>query len=277
MTTVAMPRRQSPPEPVLLSQSERRHLITWYAAGALVAFAIPLVAADLLELHHDLFLLVYFTIGGTFLASFAAHSRLDWWEWLRARMWWSVGTGALVAFLIVRKVLSEASMPHPSGGFFWFEIAWRGVLYGTMDALLLFVFPATVAYLLLRSSDGRRRLRFAGLTLLLSMGITATYHLGYPQFRGADLVQPEIGAVVAWVPTAVTGNPLGALIVHDSYHVAANVHTYRSEIYLPPDLEGYAERGSGTAGLALAAGWIAVTGALIYATRRRLFAPAEKG
>lgn len=275
MTALAI-RATASSDLIVPTPTARRYVMRWYFTGALVAFAIPLIAANLLELHHDLFLLVYFTIAGTYLASFAAHSRIDWRGWLRTRMWWSLGAGALVAFAIVRKVVSEASMPHPSGGFFWFELAWRGVLYGAMDALLLFVFPATVAYLLLRDSGPRRRLRFAGLTLLLSMGITATYHLGYPQFRGADLVQPEIGAVVAWVPTALTGNPIGAVIVHDSYHVAANVHTYRSEIYLPPDLDGYAERGSGTAGPALAVAWIVAAGAVVYAARRRLFAPAEQ-
>jgi hypothetical protein len=276
MATAAISRRPLRPLHGTLPRSGRHQLARWYMAGAVVAFAIPFIVVDLLELHHDLFLLVYFTVAGGFLASFAAHSGLDWRGWLRTRMWWSIGAGMVVAFAIVRKVLSDASMPHPSGAFFWFEVVWRGVLYGTMDALLLFVFPATVAYLLLRHSDRRRRLRFAGLALLLSMGITATYHLGYPQFRGTDLAQPEIGAVVAWVPTALTGNPIGAVIVHDSYHVAANVQTYRSEIYLPPDLEGYAERGSGTAGLAIAALWIVAAATVTYLERRRLFRSAER-
>lgn len=271
MTSIAMPRPASPPLHAALSRTERRDVAKWYLAGAAMAFAVPLLVVDALELHHDLFLLVYFTVAGTFLASFASHSGIDWRGWLRTRPWWSVAAGAAVAVAIVRKVLSEASMPHPSGSFFWFELAWRGVAYGTMDALLLFVFPACVAYLLLRDDGRRRRLRFAGLTLLLSLAITATYHLGYPQFRGTDLVQPEIGAVIAWVPTALTGNPIGALVVHDSYHVAANVHTYRSAVYLPPDLDGYAERGGGSAGVALAGLWIALAGTAIYVERRRLF------
>jgi len=276
MTSVAMPRVAAPPAHATMSGSALHSIGRWFGAGAVLAFLIPLVGADLLEMHHDLYLLVYFTIAGTFLASFAAHEQIDWRGWLRTRMWWSLGTGALVAFAIVRRVLSEPAMDHPSGVFFWFELLWRGVLYGTMDALLLFVFPASVAYLLLRDSHRRRRLRFAGLTLLLSLGITATYHLGYPQFRGGDLVQPEIGAVVAWVPTALTGNPIGAVVVHDAYHVAANVHTYRSEIYLPPDLDGYAERGSGTTGPVLAGLWILGAGTVVYAQRRRLFPSTQR-
>jgi phytoene/squalene synthetase len=48
------------------------------------------------------------------------------------------------------------------------------------------------------------------------------------------------------------------------------VHTYRSPIYLPPDLDGYAERGSGVAGLALAALWIIVAGTVIFTEQARL-------
>ena len=271
MVSVAAFRSVSPPVHDTLPRAGRRAVTEWFATGTVLAFLVPLVGADLLELHHDLYLLVYFTLMGTFLASFAAHQDIDWRGWLRTNLWWGVGPGAVVAFTIVRRVLSDPSMDRPSGAFFWFETAWRGVGYGVMDALLLFVFPATVAYLLLRDGEHRRRLRFGALTLLLSFGITAAYHVGYPQFRGGDLVQPEIGALVANVPTVLTGNPIGSLVVHASYHVAANVHTYRSEIYLPPDLDGYAERGSGTAGLAIAAAWLLVAGSVIYLGRRRLF------
>ena len=101
--------------------------------------------------------------------------------------------------------------------------------------------------------------------------IRANLLRGYPQFRGTDLAQPMIGAAIATVPAALTGNPLGAIVVHDAFHVAANAHTYRSATFLPPDLAGYAERGGGTAGLALAALWVVVAGTLVYVERRRLF------
>jgi len=276
MASVAMPRPALPPRHAPLSRTDRHQLTEWYLGWALIVFAVPLIGTGLLELHHDLYLLVYFSVVGTFLASFAAHTHLDWRGWLRTRLWWSVAAGAVVGFAIVRNVMGDASMPHPSGGFYWFELAWRGLLYGTVDALSLFVFPATVAYLLLRDGDRRRRLRFAGLSLVLTMGITAAYHLGYQQFRGRDLVQPEIGAVIATIPTALTGNPIGAIVAHSIYHVGANVHTYGSAIYLPPDLAGYAERGSGTTGLALAALWILIASILVYAERRRLFPTTER-
>ena len=276
MASVALPRSVAPPLHPTLSTTARHHLMEWYLAWALIVFAVPLIGAGLFELHHDLYLLIYFTVVGTFLASFVAHTRLDWRGWLRTRLWWSIAAGAVVGLAIVRNVFSETSMAHPSGSFYWFELAWRGVLYGTVDALSLFVFPATVAYLLLRDSDRRRRLRFAGWTLVLTMGITAAYHLGYPQFRGGDLVQPEIGAMIATIPTALTGNPVGAVVAHAGYHVGANVHTYSSAVYLPPDLTDYAERGGGIAGLVLAALWIVIAASVIYRERRRLFPDGER-
>lgn len=74
-----------------------------------------------------------------------------------------------------------------------------------------------------------------------------------------------------WQAGRLTGNPVGAVVVHDSYHVAANVHTYRSPIYLPADLDGSAERGGGSSGLALAGIWIVLAGTVVYDERRRLF------
>ena len=56
----------------------------------------------------------------------------------------------------------------------------------------------------------------------------------------------------------------------------ATSRPHGSAIYLPPDLNGYAERGSGTAGPALAALWIVIAGTVIYGERRRLFPASER-
>ncbi|HLF41474.1 MAG TPA: hypothetical protein VI854_08375 [Acidimicrobiia bacterium] len=127
MASVVVP-SALPPLHATLSRTERHHLTEWYVAWALFAFAVPLIGAGVLELHHDLYLLIYFTVAGTFLASFVAHARLDWRGWLRAQLWWSVAAGAVVGFAIVRNVMDEASMARPSGSFYRFELLWRGLL-----------------------------------------------------------------------------------------------------------------------------------------------------
>jgi hypothetical protein len=253
-------------------------VVLWFGGGAVLAFVVSFVGADLLELHHDLYLLIYFTIVGTFLATFFAHASRDLIPMFRTNLVWSVGVGAIVVFALMRTVLNDPSTTHPSGLFYGFELAWRGFAYGTVDALALFVFPAAVAYLLMTGdrTGTTRKLAFAGLTLVLSFGITATYHLGYAQFRGGDLVKPEIGAVFANVPAMLTGNPAAAMLAHDVFHFTANTHAYHSGVFLPPDLTGYAERGGGTAGLGPAAAWIAAAGGLMWWQRRRLFPPADQ-
>jgi hypothetical protein len=149
------------------------------------------------------------------------------------------------------------------------------VVYGTVDALTLFVFPAAAAYLLMR---GNRRTRarkagFAGLALLLSMLVTATYHLGYPEYRGELMRYPQIGAVVANVPTALTGNPVGAVVAHATMHVGAVVHQRDGgqAHMLPPKVTAeYPSHGSSDLAAALAAGWLAgAAGALILLVRRQ--------
>ena len=246
--------------------------LRWFAAGSILMFAVSFIGADLIAAHHDLYYLVYFTVALTFLASFVAHMHLNWRSLLRRNLGWSLGLGAVMAFALIRNVLGDASTLHPSGVYYAFELVWRGVIYGAVDALVLFVFPALVASMIVGEWKGmRRKLAFAGLTLVLSFGITAAYHLGYPQFRGSDLVKPEVGALIANVPAALTGNPAGALLAHDAYHVGANLHTYRSGIYLPPRLDGYAEQGRGPLGWGIAAAWLTAAGAVLWTQRQRLF------
>jgi len=122
----------------------------------------------------------------------------------------------------------------------------------------------------------KRKLSFASLTVGLSLMISAIYHLGYAQFRGGELIKPEIGAAFGNMAAVFTGNPVGALLAHTAYHVTSNVHTYRSGTFLPPDLDGYAERAGGGIGFAIAVAWMAFAAGLVWWQRRRLFPSRER-
>jgi hypothetical protein len=63
---------------------------------------------------------------------------------------------------------------------------------------------------------------------------TAVYHLGYSDFRGEKLRKPLAGDVIWSVPTLVTLSPLGSPIAHAGLHVAAVVHSYETDVFLPP-------------------------------------------
>jgi hypothetical protein len=82
-----------------------------------------------------------------------------------------------------------------------------------------------------------RRAAFAVVSLALVLVITAVYHLGYEQFREDGVGGPEIGNTIISVPAILTANPLGSLIAHASMHVAADVHAYETDTFLPPKVE----------------------------------------
>jgi len=189
-------------------------------------------------------------------------------------LWQSVLIGALAGTALAFGIFQQTAAPHAEGWRFGFEIAWRGMVYGTVDALTLFVFPAAVAFLLMRGDRRtlRRKAGFAGLALVMSMFVTATYHLGYTEFRDQTIRYPEIGAVMANIPTALTGNPVGAVVTHTTMHVSAVIHQRDggAQHMLPPRSTGdYPNHGSSDVAAGLAAGWLLVTGGVLTALARR--------
>ncbi|HEX3331898.1 MAG TPA: hypothetical protein VHS27_18385 [Gaiellales bacterium] len=209
----------------------------WFVFGNVVAFAIPYLGVSVLDLQHDVFYALYFA---TVLALLGGYARVEYVD-LRAmftRDWiWSVAIGAVIAVAIARNVLANSdATPRPHGGYFVFEVLWRGVGYGVIDALLLTAFPCAIAYALLHEhvSGLRAHLRFIALGLPLIMVITATYHLGYPQIRQDGIGRPETGNTLISVPTLLTANPIGSIGAHITMHITAVTHAYQTRDYLPP-------------------------------------------
>lgn len=210
--------------------------LRWFAAAAVVGFAVPLIGSSILGLQHDLYLAVYFVAVGALAWAYARSTRLD----VRAvvtRNWkLGVALGVVVGILLVRNVLSEHATPHPSGAYFWFELLWRGGVYGAVDALLLTVLPCLVVY---RSLGGPlrswlRRLEYVGASLALVVTLTAVYHLGYTQYRQDGVRAPETGNVIISLPMLLSANPIGSVADHMAMHISAVTHEYNTEVRLPP-------------------------------------------
>jgi hypothetical protein len=223
--------------PVLRVASERVRHLGWFGLVCAVAFLVPYLGISVLELQHDLFYLAYFVIALALLGAYVRVEQVPVAEVFRARWRWSLGIGVVLAAVLVFNVFnSEDATARPHGLYFVFELLWRGVGYGLVDTLLLTVFPCLVAYALLhgRVRGVVRRLRFTALALPLVIVVTATYHLGYPQFRQDGVSRPETGNVLISIPTFATANPVGSVVAHVSQHVAAVTHSYESGIFNPP-------------------------------------------
>jgi hypothetical protein len=214
--------------------------LAWYAAGAVVAFAVPFLFSSVLDLQHDLYYLVYFLVIGTFLGAYVARTKTDVAAAFRRSWRLSLVLGVVAATFVVVNVLNrEEATPRPDGVYFGFEVLWRGLAYGVVDALLLTAFPVLVAYGLLNGKVAgvARRVGFALVALVLTMVITATYHLGYEQFREDGVAAPETGNVIISLPAVVTTNPLGSVVAHAAMHVAATTHAYETDVFLPPQTD----------------------------------------
>ena len=213
-----------------------RHL-AWFGLVCLVAFLVPYLGVSALDLQHDVYYLLYFAVTIALVAAYVRVERVDVAAIFRHRWRWSLGLGVVLAAVLVFNVFNtEDATARPHGAYFVFELLWRGVGYGLIDTLLLTIFPCFVAYKLLngRVNGWKGKVRFTALTLPLVLIITATYHLGYPQYREDGLTRPETGNVLISIPTFATANPVGSVVAHVSQHVAAVTHAYESQIFNPP-------------------------------------------
>lgn len=223
------------PVPHALSQTVRQ--LAWFAVVCVIAFLVPYLGVSVLGLQHDVFYLIYFAITLMLIGSYVVVEGVAAREVFRSRWRWSLGIGVVMAaFLVFNVYNTSGATARPHGAYFAFELLWRGLGYGLIDTLLLTVFPCLVAYTLLHGTVGGLigKLRFTALALPLVMIVTATYHLGYPQYRHDGLSRPEIGNVLISIPAFATANPVGSFVAHASQHIAAVTHAYESRIFNPP-------------------------------------------
>jgi hypothetical protein len=213
--------------------------VAWFAAGAAYGFLVPFVFSSVLELQHDVYYGVYFALALGFLAVYTIANHVDLAAFFRTAWLPSLLLGLPASAFVVASALSRDSTDGPSGLYAAFEVVWRGAIYGVVDALLLTAFPALVALSIIggRLFGASRRLAFAALAFVMTVAITATYHLGYEQFREDGVAGPEFGNIVISLPTLATGNPIGSILAHASMHVTADIHSYETDLFLPPETE----------------------------------------
>ena len=115
---------------------------------------------------------------------------------------------------------------------------WLGIVYGTVDGLLLSVLPVFGIWRALTelgwTQRGARRVTAGLLTWGGSLAVVALYHLGYPEFRGPQVMFPVVGVGVMSLAYLVSGNPMSAVISHIAMHIAAVLYGLESVRQLPP-------------------------------------------
>jgi hypothetical protein len=211
----------------------------WLGGGLGLAFAFPFLLTDVASVNRDLFYGLYAVMVVGLLAAWSRSTGFDLVaaakrHWVSALLL-GMAAGGLLTAIVLR---TEDSTPRPDGLDLAAAVAWRGIVYGVTDGLLLSVFPILVVFAAFAGTRLDRR--FAGrgaigaIALAASLAMTAVYHAGYSDFRSEKMKRPLAGDVVWSVPTLLTLNPIGAPIAHATMHATAVLHSYETETFLPP-------------------------------------------
>jgi hypothetical protein len=211
----------------------------WLAGGFVVAFAVPYLFADVLEINRDLFYGLYAAAVTGLFWLWSRSTGYDLVAAVRRRWLAALLLGLAVAGVMVALVLrTEDATARPGGLELVGAVAWRGIVYGVTDGLLLSVFPILVVFAAFAGTRLDRRLSgkvaIGAIALAASLAMTAVYHAGYSDFRSEKMRKPLMGDAIWSVPTLVTLNPIGSPIAHAGLHTSAVLHSYETDTFLPP-------------------------------------------
>lgn len=209
----------------------------WTLVAGLVGFAASLLFSGLLHWPRSTFVLAYGVLVAGFMVLFVRGLQFRLTDQFGRR--WPAGlvAGLLVGLLLAHNVLGQPASARPAGGDLVVAVLWYGVIYGAIDAVLLSVVPVLSLYGSRPPADLQRasgRLRWGLVAVAGSLLVTALYHLGFEEFRGAGLLGPLIGNALITVAYLLTGNPLAAVVSHIIMHCAAVWHGMATAIQLPP-------------------------------------------
>ena len=211
----------------------------WLGGGFVLGFAVPFVFADVLQINRDVSYGIY---ALSVVGLFWLWSRSTGYDLVQAvtRRWAAalllgLAAAGVLAVVVIR---TEDATARPGALDLVGALAWRGVVYGITDGMLLSVFPILVVFAAFAGSRLNRRL--AGkvvigiVALLASLAMTFVYHAGYSDFRSDKMSKPLRGDVIWSTPTLLTLNPIGAPIAHVGLHTSAVLHSYETDTFLPP-------------------------------------------
>lgn len=208
----------------------------WPVVAAVAGCLTSAVFSGLLHWSREAFVGAWLVVAGLVMAVWVTTGRWSPVVQLRRRrvsgLIMGLAAGALLAFTVTRQPASAA----PAGAGAVGPLLWLGLVYGTVDALMLNVLPVLSLYGARPAADlqGVGRLRWAGVALLGSLVVTAAYHLGFAEFRGSALLQPLIGNLIITLAYLLSGSPLAPIAAHVIMHAAAVLHGAATTSQLPP-------------------------------------------
>src|SRR4029453_96566 len=175
--------------------------LLWLAGGFLLSFLIPFVLADTLEVGRDLYYGVYAAAAFGYFALWVRTTGTSLRTMVGRRLPLTLTLAAVASALLVLMVYrTEDATSHPTGLELWAAVAWRGVVYGAADGLLLSAFPILAVFAAFAGTKLRRRrggpAGAAPTPRPPSPGMPAVSRGGSSHFRSAKIRKPLAGDVV---------------------------------------------------------------------------------
>ncbi|RPI20987.1 MAG: hypothetical protein EHM70_25770 [Chloroflexota bacterium] len=213
--------------------------LIWILAAAVLGFAVSRIFAGWLRLPRAIFLIPYVVFVSIFAYGYWQWSGLSVAELLVHNWIWGIIGALLFGFCVVRNIFSQPISPRAAGLPLAFDLLWSGIIYGGMDALLLSILPVLAAWqsfsALGWTTSFLGKLLVGAIALLLSLFVTVSYHLGFPEYRvPGGLRGPSIGNGVMSLGYLLTNNPLTAILSHIAMHIAGVLRGPASVMQLPP-------------------------------------------
>jgi hypothetical protein len=212
--------------------------IAWVGAAAIVGFGVSTITSGLLELSRDAVVLVHAAASVSLVSAYVRWSKIDVRRLLRHNLVWGLAGATIFGTLVALSVQRMDASPQADGSAFVVDLLWLGVVYGLADALLLNVLPVTAVWQATKRSDAIHgwvgKVVTGALAMIASLIVTTTYHLGFTEYRGSELVDPLFGNGLISLSYLLTANPLTSVIVHIVLHVASVIHGVDTTVTLPP-------------------------------------------
>ena len=212
--------------------------VLWVLAASLLGFGISTVFSSWLKLSRRAFLVPYVALTGAFLFWFFQVNKIHPIALLAENWIWGIVAGIVVGAFLVNNVRFQPFSRQSTGGELALDIAWLGLAYGIIDALILNVMPVLAIWTGFSqfgwADSWPGKIGVGILALCASLFVTLTYHVGYAEFRNRSIGLVLVGNMLITLAYLLSTNPLGAMLSHTAMHVAAVIQGPETTIQLPP-------------------------------------------
>jgi hypothetical protein len=217
------------------SASTRATALSWLLAASLLGFGVPALFSWMLHWSRPAFLFPYAVVVGALAVSYLRAHPIPARRW-SARLPQVLAAVGIAVFLLWRNIVGQPSSAAPQGFGLVAALAWIGLVYGSIDALLLNVLPVLAVGGPPHAVRGplQRRLAQGLLCLVASLLVTVAYHAGFVEFQGASMLYAMVGNAIVTATYLASGNPVAPVATHVAMHVLAVLHGMETTLQLPP-------------------------------------------